>query len=55
MDVWVVAKTVYYGDVKWSKILTVHKTKEEAEREALKIKEETGEEVYTGIIIKKGN
>lgn len=51
MDIWVTAKIVYYGDAKWNKILTMHKTKEEAEKEALKIKEETGEEIYIGIII----
>lgn len=54
MDIWVTAKVICHGDVKWNKILTEHKTKEEAEKEALKIKEETGEEIYTGIIIKKG-
>lgn len=53
MDIWVTAKVVYHGDAKWNKILTEHKTKEEAEKEALKIKKETGEEIYTGIIIKK--
>lgn len=53
MDVWVTAKVVCVGDEKWNKILTEHKTKEEAEREALRIKKETGEEIYTGVIIKR--
>lgn len=52
MDVWVTAKVVYYGDARWNKILSVHKTKEEAEKEALKIEEETGDKIYTGIIKK---
>lgn len=55
MDVWVTAKVVYYGNAKWNKILTEHKTKEEAEKEALKIQEETGEKISIGIIIKKEN
>lgn len=54
MDIWVTAKIVYRGDQGRIKILSEYKTKEEAEREALKITEETGETIYTGIIIKRG-
>ena len=50
MDIWVTAKIVYYGKARWTKVLTVHKTKEEAEKEALKIEKETGEKIYTGTL-----
>ena len=53
MDIWATVKVVYYGDMKWNKILTIHNTKDEAEKEAAKIEEETGKKIYTGVIIKK--
>lgn len=53
MDVWVTARVVCHGNAKWTQILTTHKTKEEAEKEAVKIREETGEKIYTGKIIER--
>ena len=55
MDIWATAKVVYYGNAKCIKVLTIHKTKEEAEKEAVKIREETGEEIYTGKIIERND
>lgn len=55
MDIWVTAQVVYNGNKCWNKILAEHETKEEAEKEALRIEKETGEKIYTGVIIKKEN
>lgn len=55
MDVWVTAKVVYSGDSCWNKILSTHKTKEEAIKCALEKQQETEEKIYYGIIIVKEN
>lgn len=55
MDIWVTAQVVYNGNKCWNKILAEYENKEEAEKEALRIEKETGEKIYTGVIIKKEN
>lgn len=49
MKIWVVFKEEFYGDKKWFKIYSCHRTKEEAEKEII------NKDFFVGELIKNDN